>query len=1055
MTRQLVSLPHQEDAEESSTPDSAASKTGTPVTLSSKPDTTAKDPANNSNNAYKDGASTNDVPPTQRPSASSGVSEFKRTQQLVTRSPRSPRSPRRGFERGPETRQTPRENVRQENPPSAAGATLKTEGTSNMSSVALHTLDTIQSVDKPNRKSDAEFETPSLSTAETSITTSEDPQASSTNTSKKRKSARKNQKNDDEASSTISASSGKDTLSNSKSSATPAAATSGPGDRTAESAATDTTASDIKAQGESAWVPKSKANRTLPKERTGVSPGYLGKNPIPNFQKTQRPGQDSRQESQVRQRITHKDAPPTSTTQAADVPSKAANRKEHKDDTSKPSESGWGETSETPVASAPSAEGWGETSTSTLRWGEEVPWETQVGLNQLSTPTWVNESSDHQSQAPRSAGDRNIRDDRSNISDRPSQKHMEHGSGKDRSGTAINSSGDARYNGARFSPEYQQRGSHNERVNGTRDLEQERTFTSSAQSKDARSSLDKRNERLALQRGPHPKEYSKDDRRTRFSPGAPQELSDTADDSTADVGPRRPAQKADASSFGSSDVRRDSRYNNSNGREAFGSNTTRSNHLRSRSPPTPYQQKSQSSGFLASQDTNRNAAGKPTKSKLGPGNIRLPLLSTSLECQMSWQEMGLKPCVLESIKKAGLTRPSNTQKLMMKPFAEGKDVIAQSQSQNDRTNTLAMALLQKLSASAQMEKRCKAVVICSDGISPNKVHKDLEVWFESCPGLRCVFLTDPSDIALSDSEQAKQVVVTTLGPLMEVLNKGLIEMTAVETVMISMRSDELVGFDAFKQFWAMLPRGAQVVLMTGLIQPSLQAIKDYNFSANAAVVRADELTLQWSEHYYVDLLESALERRERQQRERSNRKRYPNGGRKDEPEVPDEKNQGEQDEEDEKDTYDRRWEILTNLLSKNPEISHVVIVTQSQSLTQALTDQLKEQNFPVLSIWSMADKTKVVKQFNRPDRCILVLESVLMENLDLDHYSLIINYEMPKRSVHYISSFGPFGRSGLRTTMINFCVTQDTKQRLLLAEIEAMHDIRIQKMTLQEADSRI
>lgn len=297
---------------------------------------------------------------------------------------------------------------------------------------------------------------------------------------------------------------------------------------------------------------------------------------------------------------------------------------------------------------------------------------------------------------------------------------------------------------------------------------------------------------------------------------------------------------------------------------------------------------------------------------------------------------------------------------MMKPFTEGKDVLAQSQSQRDRTNTLGMALLQKLSSSTESDKHCKAVVICSDGTDPARVFKDLSLWFESSPSLQCLFLEDTSDDVLADPEQAKQVIVTTLGPLMEVLKKNLLQMSAIETVMISMRSDELVGFDAFKRFWALLPRGAQVVLMTGLIQPKIQTIKEHNFRSDAAVVRADELTLQWSEHYYVDLQESSAEQNERQRRERSQHKRLGPGASdwKREQER-DEDSKSQDAEEDEKDTYDRRWEILTNLLTKNPDISHIVIVTQSQSLTQALTDQLKEQNFPVLSIVSFLQQVQM------------------------------------------------------------------------------------------------
>ena len=45
----------------------------------------------------------------------------------------------------------------------------------------------------------------------------------------------------------------------------------------------------------------------------------------------------------------------------------------------------------------------------------------------------------------------------------------------------------------------------------------------------------------------------------------------------------------------------------------------------------------------------------------------------------------------------------------------------------------------------------------------------------------------------------------------------------------------------------------------------------------------------------------------------------------------------------------------------------------------------------------MADKTEVARQFNQPERCILVSESLLMDSLDLDHSSLVINYEMSRR----------------------------------------------------------
>ena len=204
----------------------------------------------------------------------------------------------------------------------------------------------------------------------------------------------------------------------------------------------------------------------------------------------------------------------------------------------------------------------------------------------------------------------------------------------------------------------------------------------------------------------------------------------------------------------------------------------------------------------------------------------------------------------------------------MKPFKEGRDVIAQSQSQKDRTNTLAIALLQKLTPAALTQKHCKAVMICSEGINPQRVHEDLQGWFETTPGLSSILLSSDSTAekqksVLSDPEQAKQVVITTLGPLMDVLRNDLLDMKQVDTVVISMRADELVKFDPFKQFWAMLPREAQVILITGRIQPQIQLIKTHHFRADAAVRRADELTMQWSEHYYVNIPSQQQHRKQR------------------------------------------------------------------------------------------------------------------------------------------------------------------------------------------------
>lgn len=269
-------------------------------------------------------------------------------------------------------------------------------------------------------------------------------------------------------------------------------------------------------------------------------------------------------------------------------------------------------------------------------------------------------------------------------------------------------------------------------------------------------------------------------------------------------------------------------------------------------------------------------------------------------------------------------------------------MVAQSQSQHDRTCTLAIALLQKLSSSASTHKHCQALVVCSEQVSPQSVHKDLQSWFDAVPELEAVLLSaDDKEAAravLSDPNLAKQVVLGTLGPLMEALRADLLNLGDVKTVVISMQSDELVNFNTFKELLGLLPQGAQLVLMTGKITGPIQIIKTQNFRSNTAVRRADEVTLKWSEHFFIDIPSNPKPQQRQQQQHKAGTEHH--------------KDESEKKIENEPAFKDHKWEVLMEILTKNPNISHTVILTNTHSQTEALTAKLKTEQFNVVSVVS-------------------------------------------------------------------------------------------------------
>ncbi|KFH67662.1 hypothetical protein MVEG_06394 [Podila verticillata NRRL 6337] len=594
--------------------------------------------------------------------------------------------------------------------------------------------------------------------------------------------------------------------------------------------------------------------------------------------------------------------------------------------------------------------GWGEAPATDRKWGEELPWEKSEGTSNKSG--WH----DHRGQA------------------------FERGRGASFAGRG-RGRGDARFHNVPF------QGRHH----GPQDA-RERDFN------DPRSSLSTRTARQEA-RGTRPSTAPRTfDKGEQGSDAKMSEdaLSGAKDEDKAESQhnkiPSTTVEMQRTPSHGSADVRLDPRYN----KEASSFRSNQRNGPQTSKPFSSQNDRaSHSSGTPSDvQRRPRNQDGSAPKKSYPP---RPPLFSTSLECQMTWDAMDLKPSVLSSVHKAGLTRLSNIQKLAMKSIVLGKDVIAQSQSRKDRTNTLAIAFLQKLSTES---KACQAALICSGGVDPQKVQEDLQVWLEGS-GLNCILISDKDDARLSDEEVPKQVVIATLGPWKEALANKKLDVKAMKTVVVMMREDEIFqhAAEVFKQVWSMIPGAAQKILMTGHIGPRVQQAKETYFREDAVVLRADELTLQWSEHYYINV------------------------------EDP-----------------DARWDVLVDIFGKNPEISHVVILTQSQSTSQMLDDKLSDMKLPAHSAWSVADKTDLARMYNGAERCILVSETKLVENLDLDHFSLVINYDMPRKASHYIDSFGPFGRSGLRTMMINFVQTSDPTQQRTFGEMESLYSIKIKEM---------
>jgi translation initiation factor 4A len=74
----------------------------------------------------------------------------------------------------------------------------------------------------------------------------------------------------------------------------------------------------------------------------------------------------------------------------------------------------------------------------------------------------------------------------------------------------------------------------------------------------------------------------------------------------------------------------------------------------------------------------------------------------------SFDELNLKPNLLRGIFAYGFEKPSAIQEKAIKPFVEGKDLIAQAQSGTGKTGAFSISILQSIDYD---RKECQALIL--------------------------------------------------------------------------------------------------------------------------------------------------------------------------------------------------------------------------------------------------------------------------------------------------------------------------------------------------------
>ena len=371
----------------------------------------------------------------------------------------------------------------------------------------------------------------------------------------------------------------------------------------------------------------------------------------------------------------------------------------------------------------------------------------------------------------------------------------------------------------------------------------------------------------------------------------------------------------------------------------------------------------------------------------------------NIQLYESFEDLGLKDNLLRGIYAMGYEKPSSIQQKAIKPFLDGGDLIAQSQSGTGKTGTFVISVLNSIVEEAGTQ----AIIIAHTrelALQIHSVTQSLNQYLK----YQVLLLTGGTSVNqnLEDLRRNPHILIGTPGRLLDMLNKRKINTRRIKYLVID-EADELLSSGFINQIYDIFrflrDNELQVALYSATMPKeffdiSQKIMKD----PKKILVKTEALTLEGIKQFYIN-----VERNE------------------------------------------FKFDTLSDLYDMI-SVAQSIIYCNSKKMVNELTYNLSSKNFTVASIHSdmtQDERSKIVKDFRNGDSRILISTDLLSRGIDVQQVSIVINYDVPNSIDNYIHRIGRSGRFGRKGVAINLITFTDIAK---LHEIEKYYSTIIEEL---------
>lgn len=369
---------------------------------------------------------------------------------------------------------------------------------------------------------------------------------------------------------------------------------------------------------------------------------------------------------------------------------------------------------------------------------------------------------------------------------------------------------------------------------------------------------------------------------------------------------------------------------------------------------------------------------------------------------MNFKELGISENIINTLKKNGITSPTEIQNKSIREILNGKDIIGEAQTGTGKTLAFLLPIFEKISTSSK-DVQCLIItptrelaIQITEEATKLKEGKDIGV----------LAMYGGKDVGSQVKKLSGNIhmIIATPGRLLDHIKRKTVDLKKLKTIVID-EADQmlLMGFrNEIDLVMKERPKKVQTLCFSATMDSSVKKLA-YRYMNEPAVisVKKEEVTLDKIKQEVVETVDRL-----------------------------------------------KREALCTALDEDNPFMAIIFCRTKRRADELEVVMHRRGYNCKVIhSDIPQNKRERIIKSFRDADIQYLIATDVASRGLDISGVSHIYNYDIPEKVETYIHRIGRTGRAGEEGYT---CLFVDPKDSRLLGEIEKEIKFTIPRRSLDK-----